>query len=366
MLSRIALLLAPLAILVSAFRLGPQAEFLTAFLALIPLAGLLGEATEELAIHTGPKIGGLLSATLGTMTEIIIMFALLRSGQILLLKASIVGSILISLLFTVGFAILLGGIRNGRQQFDRQSVGLAATTMILAVVGLLVPTLFSFLVELQQHSPITADFSNKSIDQISVVVAAILFFLYLLTVVYQLSGPEGESLARERCVSSPGKVRWSIRGTLGMLGIATIGIAVVGEILSGSVQPFGAKLNLSYLFLGVVILPVAGSISEILVCAKTARNNQVDLALSIPMNGAMQIPLFVAPILVFLSALGPTPLTLYFSIVEVIAVAIAVLLAAYIAIDGVTSWLEGAQLLALWGILAVWFYFYDPVPELVL
>ena len=215
MLSRIALLLAPLAILVSAFRLGPQAEFLTAFLALIPLAGLLGEATEELAIHTGPKIGGLLSATLGTMTEIIIMFALLRSGQILLLKASIVGSILISLLFTVGFAILLGGIRNGRQQFDRQSVGLAATTMILAVVGLLVPTLFSFLVELQQHSPITADFSNKSIDQISVVVAVILFFLYLLTVVYQLSAPEGESLARERCVSSPGKVRWSIRGTRG-------------------------------------------------------------------------------------------------------------------------------------------------------
>ena len=192
MFRRILLLLAPLAMLAHALQIGPQAEFLTAFLALIPLAGLLGEATEELAIHTGPRIGGLLNATLGTLTELIIMFALLRSGQILLLKASIVGSILISLLFTVGFAILLGGIRNGRQQFDRQSVGLATTTMILAVVGLLVPTLFSFLVELQQHSRITADFRNRSIDQISVVVAAILFFLYLLTVVYQLSAPEGE------------------------------------------------------------------------------------------------------------------------------------------------------------------------------
>jgi Ca2+:H+ antiporter len=347
-------------------RLGPEAQFMTAFLALVPLAGLLGETTEELAIHTGPRIGGLLNATLGTVTELIIMFALLRSGQIVLLKASIVGSILISLLFTVGFAILLGGIRNGKQRFDRQSVGLATTTMILAVVGLLVPTLFSFLVELQQHSPITAEFSNRSIDQISVVVAAILFLLYLLTVVYQLSAPESEGLPQESCWRSPGKAHWSVGRTLAILGISTIGIAVVGEILSHSVQPFGAKLGLSYLFLGVVILPVAGSISEILVCVKMARNNQVDLALSIPMNGAMQIPLFVAPVLVFLSAFGSAPLTLYFSIVEVIAVAIAVLLAAYIAIDGVTSWLEGAQLLALWGILAVWFYFYNPVPSLIL
>ena len=366
MFRRILLLLVPLAILAYLLRLGPQTEFITAFLALVPLAGLLGEATEELAIHMGPRLGGLLNATLGTMTELIIMFALLRSGQIVLLKASIVGSILISLLFTVGFAILLGGIRNGTQRFNRQSVGLATTTMILAVVGLLVPTLFSYLVELQQHSPITADFQNRSVDQMSVVVAAILFLLYLLTVVYQLSAPEGESLPHEPCCRSPGQAGWTMGRTLAILGVATIGIAIAGEILSDSVQPFGAKLGLSSLFLGVVILPIAGSISEIFVCIKMARNNQVDLALSIPMNGAMQIPLFVAPVLVFLSAFSPAPLTLYFSIVEVIAVAIGVTLAAYIAIDGVTNWLEGAQLLALWGILAVWFYFYDPTPELVL
>jgi Ca2+:H+ antiporter len=347
MFRRILLLLVPLAILANMLRLGPQAEFITAFLALVPLAGLLGEATEELAIHTGPRIGGLLNATLGTMTELIIMFALLRSGQIVLLKASIVGSILISILFTVGFAILLGGIRNGTQRFDRQSVGLATTTMILAVVGLLVPTLFSFLIELQHRSPITADFRNRSIDQISVVVAAILFLLYLLTVVYQLSAPEGEGLPHERSFRTPGQAYWSMGRTLAILGIATIGIAIIGEILSDSVQPFGAKLGLSYLFLGVVILPVAGSFSEILMCVKMARNNQVDLALSIPMNGAMQIPLFVAPVLVFLSAFSPAPLTLFFSIVEVIAVGIAVTLAAYIAIDGIASWLEGAQLLAL-------------------
>lgn len=140
MFRRILLLLVPAAILASALRLSPSLVFVAAFLSLIPLASLLGEATEELAIRTGPKIGGLLNATLGTLTELIIMFALLRSGQIQLLKASIVGSILISLLFTVGVAVLFGGIRNGMQRFDRQSVGLATTTMILAVVGMLVPT----------------------------------------------------------------------------------------------------------------------------------------------------------------------------------------------------------------------------------
>ena len=294
------------------------------------------------------------------------MFALLRSGQIQLLKASIVGSILISLLFTVGVAVLFGGIRNGMQRFDRQSVGLATTTMILAVVGMLVPTFFSVVVELQRKAPITADYQDKSIDEISVAVAVILFLLYLLTVVYQLRAPEGEGLTQERRASRDSeRPRWSMGHAVAVLGGATVGIAAVGEIVSGAVAPFGATLGVSYLFIGVVILPVAGAMSEILVCVRMARNNRVNLAISIPMNGAMQVPLFVAPVLVLLSAFSPAPLTLYFSVVEVIAVAIAVALAAYIAIDGVTSWLEGAQLLALWGILALWFYFYQPLPVLV-
>ena len=361
MFRRILLLLVPLAILASALRLSPQIVFVAAFLSLIPLASLLGEATEELALHTDPRIGGLLNATLGTMTELIIMFALLRSGQILLLKASIVGSILISLLFTVGVAVLFGGIRNGMQRFDRQSVGLATTTMILAVVGLLVPTFFSVVVELQQRAPITADFQNKSVDEISVAVAVILFLLYLLTVVYQLRAPEGEGLTQERRPDS-GRTQMEHGPHIRRVGWRNGCNRSHRRNRERRRGTFGATLGLSYLFIGVVILPLAGAISEIIVCVRMARNNQVNLAISIPMNGAMQVPLFVAPVLVFLSAFGPAPLTLYFSVVEVIAVAIAVALAAYIAIDGVTSWLEGAQLLALWTILALWFYFYHPLP----
>jgi Ca2+:H+ antiporter len=363
-LARSFLLLVPAAFLAAVFQLNPPVVFAIAFLALIPLANLLSETTEILAARTGPRIGGLLNATFGTLTELIVMFALLRTGQTELLKASIVGSILISLLLTVGAAILFGGIRNGMQRFDQQSVGLAATTMILAVVGLLVPTFFSAIIQQQENRIFSSAFQSESVDRISLAVAVILFSLYLLTVIYQLRAPEGETLAQKP--TGPRNFKrheWSTRRAIAVLTVATIGIAILGEILSRFVEPFGASLGLSYLFVGAVILPFAGAISEMIVCVHMARNNLVNLAISIPMNGAMQVSLFVAPLLVFLSAFGPTPLTLCFGVSEVIAVAITVALAAYIAIDGVTSWLEGAQLLALWGILALWFYFFQPWPR---
>ncbi len=364
MLARSLLLLVPVAFLAAILQVSAPVVFVLAFLALIPLANLISESTEMLATRTGPRIGGLLNATFGTLTELIVMFALLRTGQTELLKASIVGSILISLLVTVGAAILFGGIRHGMQRFDQQSVGLAATTMILAVVGLLVPTFFSAITQLREKRIFSSAFQSESVDRISLAVAVVLFLLYILTVVYQLRAPEGEELAQKR--SDPrdsGQHEWSTSRAIVTLTAATIGIAILGEILSRFVEPFGASLGLSYLFVGAVILPVAGAISEMIVCVHMARNNLVNLAISIPMNGAMQVSLFVAPLLVFLSAFGPTPLTLCFGVSEVVAVTITVALAAYIAIDGVTSWLEGAQLLALWGILALWFYFIQPLPS---
>jgi Ca2+:H+ antiporter len=358
------LVLAPIAMLAAALQVNPPLVFVIAFVALIPLAHLVAEATESLAARTGPKIGGLLNATFGTLTEFIVMFALLRAGHTDLLKASIVGSILISLLLTLGAAILFGGIRNGMQRFDQQSVGLATTTMILAVVGLMVPTFFSAITQRQQNRIYVPGFQSEAVDKISQAVAVILFLLYMLTVVYQLRAREGEELAQKRsAIGDPEESGWSLRGAIGALLAATVGIAVLGEIISQFVEPFGRSLGVTYLFVGVVILPVAGAVSEMVVSVRIARHNQVNLAISIPMNGAMQVSLFVAPLLVFLSALGPTPLTLSFGLSEVIAVAITVALAAYIAIDGVTSWLEGAQLLALWGMLALWFYFYQPWPH---
>jgi Ca2+:H+ antiporter len=364
LLARSLLLLAPLAILAAALQLNPTLVFVIAFVALVPLAHLVAESTEILAARTGTKIGGLLNATFGTLTEFIVMFALLRAGHTDLLKASIVGSILISLLLTLGAAILFGGIRNGTQRFDQQSVGLATTTMILAVVGLMVPTFFSTITQQQQNRIYDPGFQSQSVNKISQAVAIILFLLYILTVVYQLRAREGEELTQKRpAIRDPERPEWSLRRAIGALLAATLIIAVLGEIISQFVEPFGRALGVTYLFVGVVILPVAGAVSEVLVSVRLARNNQVNLAISIPMNGAMQVSLFLAPLLVFLSALAPNPLTLSFGVSEVIAVAITVALAAYMAIDGVTSWLEGAQLLALWGMLALWFLFFQPWPH---
>jgi Ca2+:H+ antiporter len=358
------LLLVPIAIVAAALHVNPLLVFVVAFVALIPLAHLLAESTEILALRTGPRIGGLLNATFGTLTEFIVMYALLRAGHTDLLKASIVGSILISLLLTLGAAVLFGGIRNGMQRFDQQSVGMATTTMILAVVGLMVPTFFSTITQRQENRIYDPGFQSESVEKISQAVAVILFLLYVLTVVYQLRAPEGEELTQKpSAIRDPEQPGWSLRGAIAILIAATLAIAVLGEIISEFVGPFGSSLGVTYLFVGVVILPVAGAVSEIVVSVRLARNNRVNLAISIPMNGAMQISLFVAPLLVFLSALGPTPLTLSFGVSEVIAVAITVALAAYMAIDGVTNWLEGAQLLALWGMLALWFYFFQPWPH---
>ncbi|TAH52121.1 MAG: calcium/proton exchanger [Chloroflexota bacterium] len=359
---RILLFLIPIAILAQFLGLPAPIVFVLSFLALIPLASILGEATEEIATYTGPKIGGMLNATLGTLTELIIFIALLRSGQVDVLKASIIGSILMSLLLTVGIALLVGGLKNGVQRFDSKSVSLATTTMILATVGLIVPTLFTLGLEFQLGVTPTAEFQNREIDVLSLVLALILFVVYLLTLVYQLRAPEGQGLAQEQSMENDAAHgRWSLRRALLVLAGATVVIAVVSEILSGAVEPFGEALGLTPLFMGVVILPVAGAVSEIIVCVRLARRNQIDFAISIPMTGAMQVPLFVTPLLVFLSILGGHPLTLYFNPVEVVAVAIAVALAAYIAIDGVSNWLEGAQFLALWGMLALWFYFLRPL-----
>jgi Ca2+:H+ antiporter len=230
LLARSLLLLAPVAILAAALQLNPTLVFVIAFVALVPLAHLVAESTEILAARTGPKIGGLLNATFGTLTEFIVMFALLRAGHTDLLKASIVGSILISLLLTLGAAILFGGIRNGTQRFDQQSVGLATTTMILAVVGLMVPTFFSTITQQQQNRIYDPGFQSQSVNKISQAVATILFLLYILTVVYQLRAREGEELTQKRpVIRDPERPGWSLRRAIGALLAATLIIAVLGR-----------------------------------------------------------------------------------------------------------------------------------------
>jgi Ca2+:H+ antiporter len=357
-LSRISLIFAALAVLAWAAALDPVAVFLLSILGIVPLANLLAEATEALAFHAGPKAGALLNATFGTAVELILLFALLRSGQIAVVKAALVGSILASLILVVGLSQLLGGLQNGIQRFDREGSGMAAAMMTLAVIGLALPTVLGIVHQAYLGRSFSTDFHDPALDALSLDIASILLLLYGLLIVFQFRQPSAVEM--EAAAAPAESRRLSVRQAMGLLAAATIGVAVVSEILSGALEPFGQRLGISTLFMGVVLIPLAGNVSEILVGTRTARANKLDLSLSIASSSAMQVALFVAPLLAIISPLFGQELTLYFSIFEVFALGLAIFSAVAIASDGVSNWMEGAQFLALYLILALWFYFLVP------
>jgi Ca2+:H+ antiporter len=360
-LSRLSLIFAVLAVLARAAALNPAMVFVLALIGLIPLANLLSEATKTLAFHAGPKAGALLNATFGTAVELILLFALLRSGQIDIVKAALVGSILASLILVVGLSQLLGGLKNGIQRFDKEGSGMAAAMMTLAVIGMALPTILGIVQQAHLGLGFSTDFHDPALYALSKAIAVILLLLYCLLIVFQFRQPSEMDVKLEAAMPAYSR-SMSKRQTVGLLAAATLGIAIVSEVLSRSVEPFAQLLNLDTLFMGIVLIPLAGNVSEILVGVRTARANKLDLSLSIASSSAMQVALFVAPVLAIISPFFGQELTLYFSFVEVFALGLAVFSAVAIASDGVSNWIEGAQYLALYLILALWFYFL--VPEL--
>lgn len=346
----------------------PLLIFLFACLALIPLAGLLGEATEELAIHTGPQIGGLLNATLGNAAELIITIVALSQGKIELVKASISGSILGNLLLILGLSLLLGGLRHGIQRFNRTAAGVASSMMTLAVIGLIVPTLFEVLHEVQsgQLDVFTTTVVDPALDRLSLGVAAILMLLYILSLVFAFMQPEMQAEAHSGVADQSAEAathtpKWSVPMSVGVLVVSTLGIVFLSEFLVGAVEPVVESLGVSELFLGVIVIPLVGNVAEHIVAVQVAAKNKMDLSLAIALGSSQQIALFVAPLLVFVSLLFGPEMTLFFTPFEVGTLAVSVLLATFIALDGESNWLEGAQLLAVYTIIALGFFFARPL-----
>jgi Ca2+:H+ antiporter len=364
---RYLLVFVPLAFLVEFVEAiyNPMLLFIFACIGLIPLAGLLGEATEELAIHTGPRIGGLLNATLGNAAELIITVVALSAGKVELVKASITGSILGNLLLILGFSLLLGGWKHGVQRFDRNLTGMSATMMLLAVIGLIIPTLLELIREVQvgQIDVFNTSVRDPALDSLSLGVAGILILLYVLSLIFTFRTPIGESHTgvddhSEEEVAHQAK--WSIRTSVIVLAVCTIAIVFLSEFLVGAVEPVVASLGVSELFLGIIIIPLVGNVAEHIVGVQVAYKNKMDLSLTISLGSSMQIALFVAPLLVFISLLFGPEMTLFFSLMEVIALALSVLIAAFISTDGESNWLEGAQLLAVYVIIALGFFYIQP------
>ncbi len=362
---RYLLIFVPLAFAAEFLHWNPLLLFAFCCIGLVPLAGLLGEATEELAIHTGPKIGGLLNATLGNAAELIITIVALSQGKIDLVKASLTGSILGNLLFILGLSLLLGGLKHGIQRFDRSLVGMNSTMMLLAVIGLVIPTIFELIRELQfgRLDIFDTSINDPALNSLSLFVAAVLIILYVLSLIYFFRQPEQQAAGHsgtDAAASDEGEhhtPKWSVPVASGVLAACTLMIVFLSEFLVGAVEPVVTGLGVSEIFLGIIIIPFVGNIAEHIVAVQMAYKNKMDLAMSIALGSSTQIALFVAPLLVFVSLLFGSEMTLFFSLLEVAALALSVIIATFIAVDGESNWLEGAQLLAVYLIIAFGFFF---------
>jgi Ca2+:H+ antiporter len=335
----------------------PLIVFVASSLAMIPLAGLMGEATEVLALHTGPRLGGLLNATLGNAAELIITVMAVREGlsnpainrQMLeLVRASLTGSIMGNILLVLGLSILIGGLRHSTQEFNRSHAGLNSTMLMLAVAALVIPSIFSHSIETVNHN---------AVEYLSLGVAGVMIGLYVLALIFQFRDRNARTHNGHSDGAGQQEVpHWSVTRAGIVLFAATVAIVVMSELLVGSVEHVVHQVGISEFFLGIIIVPIIGNVAEHLVAVQASAKNKMELSLAISVGSSLQIALFVAPLLVFISLLMGNPLTLVFNQFELIALMAAVLIAGLVSLDGESNWLEGAMLLAIYAIIALAFF----------
>jgi Ca2+:H+ antiporter len=345
------LLAIPAAVYLHATHASPVWVFVMAALAIIPLAGVLGEATESLAVYSGPTLGGLLNATMGNATELIIAFFALRSGHIEVVKASLAGSIIGNILLVLGLAILVGGFNRQKQVFSRTAAGANSTMLFVAVVALVMPAVYDLAVhgDLKDHGP--------TLQNLSLWTAGVLMLVYGLSFVFVLKTHKALFTVQEdeEAVLHPHML--SKKAAVLALVVATVAIAFMSEMLVGEIEAVTKSFGMTELFVGVIVVAIVGNAAEHSTAILVARQNKMDLAMTIAVGSSTQIALFVAPLLVFLSMAVGHPMSLVFNAFEISAIIVSVIIVEMISSDGETNWFEGVQLLAVYALLAVAFYF---------
>ncbi|MGF1515959.1 MAG: calcium/proton exchanger [Elainellaceae cyanobacterium] len=341
---------------------GAIAIFALAGLAIIPLAAWMGTATEEIAVVVGPTLGGLLNATFGNATELIIALIALNAGFVNVVKASLTGSIISNLLLVMGFSMLLGGLRFKEQSFQPVVARINASSMNLAVVALLLPTAVEF----------TSSGIGPPLQNLSVAVAVVLIVVYLLTLLFSMKTHSylcdvGEADAAVDGLDAgcddaqkprqPNLWLWG-----GVLLVATVMVAIESEFLVSTLEEATEEIGLTRLFTGVILLPIIGNAAEHATAVTVAIKNKMDLSISVAVGSTLQIALFVAPLLVLVGWFTGQPMDLNFNPFELVAVAVSVFVANSVSSDGSSNWLEGALLLATYVVIGLAFYFH---PELL-
>ncbi len=330
--------------------------FAASALGIVPTAALMGRATEELAARSGPGIGGLLNVTFGNAPELIIALFALNAGLQEVVKASIVGSIIGNILLVLGAAMLAGGIGRDKQVFSRTSASIQTTMLMLAAAALIMPAIFE-LVEgqgLPAPSAESIDY-DSTVEHLSLAVAIVLIATYVLGLVF--------SLRTHRDIFNPeyaeeDTLGWSTRKSVIALAVSGLLVGLMSEVLVGSIEEASHTIGLSEFFVGVIVVAIVGNAAEHWVAVLVAMKDKMDLAVNIAIGSSAQIALFVAPVLVLASFfIGPYPLALVFNGFELGAILLAILIANYTTQDGESTWFEGVQLLAVYFVLGLAFYF---------
>jgi Ca2+:H+ antiporter len=340
-------LLLALPVVLAAQLLGwsPIALFALAALAIVPMAGIIGDATEDIAAHTDPRMGALLNATFGNAAELIITITAVQAGLLQLVIASITGSIIGNLLLVLGMAMVLGGIRHGTQTFNKANASRNAILLVLAVTTLIIPSLFSQSIEQANGS--------GSVEALSIGVAIIMIVLYALGLIDSVRSPDSPLAVRVSEEDVPAR---SMTQAIIMLLLATVAVVWLSEALVHAAEGVISGLGVSEFFLGIILVPLIGNVAEHLVSVQMAIKNKMDLSTEIAISSSLQIALFVAPLLVFISLLLGNPLQLVLNRFELIALLASVGIAVLVSADGESTWLEGAGLLAIYVILGLAFF----------
>ncbi len=320
----------------------PVVVFVTSCLAIIPLARLIGQATDQLAIRAGPRVGGLLNATFGNVTELIIAILLVRAGEFEVAKDSLVGSILGNLVLVLGAAYLAGGLRFSEQRFSARMTAVHASSLLLAVTALMMPAAFVL------SQPDT----RAEREVISVTVAAVLILLYGASLLFTLV-THSRLLRTFRSPTEEERPEWSWSRAIVVLLLAAVVVGIESDLLVGSLEPTVLALGVSRLFVGLFVVAVVGNAAEHAAAVVFALRNRMDVSIEIAFGSSTQIALLVAPLLVFVSLALGRPMDFIFATPEIVAVALATLVVSVISMDGRSTWLEGLQLLGVYIILGV-------------
>ena len=338
------LIFIPISIVGKFMNFSPSIMFILAALSIIPLAGLMGEGTEEISFYSGPKIGGFLNATFGNATELIISFFALKEGLFEVVKSSISGAIIGNILLVLGASMFAGGLKHKVQKFNINVVETTSSMLLFAVIGLCIPAVFT-------HT-LNQSLLNTRYEGLTLVVAIIMFILYLCSLFFSFfTHKDLYSVTYEE----EGKAKWSLKKAIIVLVVATILIAIESEFLVSGVEDITSKLGLSEFFVGIILIPIIGNAAEHTTAITMALKDKMDVALEIALGSSLQVILFVAPILIFLSLLF-TPMSIIFNQFELVALIVSVLIANKVAGDGQSNWLEGAQLMDVYLIIAAGFF----------